>query len=109
MGFKTSIAWAEHTLNVIWGCTPADGDDICGGCYAWVFAERLGLDLWGPNAPRRTFGESYWKEPEAWNRKAEREGRQHLVFTSSMGDVFEDHPTVAQEREKLWALIRRTP
>jgi len=36
-------------------------------------------------------------------------GNPVLVFSSSMCDLFEDHPTITTEREKLWALIRRTP
>lgn len=36
-------------------------------------------------------------------------GQPRLVFSSSMCDIFEDHPTIEAERAKLWALIRATP
>lgn len=55
---------------------------------------------------------NYWKQPLAWNRKAAAEGEVKLVFCSSMADVadvFEDHPTVDQERPRLWDLIKATP
>ena len=44
-----------------------------------------------------------------WNREAEANGIRQRVFCSSMCDVFEDHPTIDAEREKLWPLIRATP
>ncbi len=39
----------------------------------------------------------------------QRLGHRASVFCSSMADVYEDHPTVNQERPKLWRLIEQTP
>lgn len=116
MGDKTIIAWTNHTFNVAWGCTRIDPG--CAHCYAESFAVgRQGLDIWGPNKPRRTFGDKHWAEPLKWDRLAAAgktqsvmgPGAPVLVFSSSMCDVFEDHPTIDRERAKLWDLIRATP
>jgi len=107
MANKTYIAWTRHTFNISWGCTKVGTG--CDGCYADSLSHRYGYDLWGPRKPRRTFGEEYWREPLKWNRLAESEGERHRVFCSSMCDIFEDHPTIDQERVKLWPLIAKTP
>lgn len=101
------ITWCDYTWNLVWGCqriSPA-----CESCYAEAFARRLGKHLWGPSATRQTMSASYWDQPVKWNRRAEKEGVRRKVFCSSMADVFEDHPTVEQERSKLWPLIKATP
>ncbi len=115
MGNETIIAWTNHTFNVAWGCTRIDPG--CANCYADTLSSRYGFDVWGPGKPRRTFGPKHWDEPLKWDRLAREgktvsvagAGRPPLVFTSSMCDVFEDHPTIDQERAKLWPLIRATP
>jgi len=118
MGEKTAIAWTDHTFNIAWGCFKWSPG--CDHCYADTFAKRTGHKVWGPPAttPRRVFGEGHWREPLAWNAEAARAGlrvapdgspRPHLVFCSSMCDVFEDHPTIRAELAKLWPLIRATP
>ena len=115
---QTPIEWTHRrlpdgtslpgfTFNIVWGCQKVS--EGCHHCYADAFARRTGRSLWGPSAPRRTFGESYWKQPLSWQATAERLGHRLNVFCSSMADVFEDHPTVATEREKLWPLIAATP
>jgi protein gp37 len=104
---NTIIAWTDHTFNIAWGCQKVSPG--CANCYAQTLSERFGWDVWGPNAPRRTFGEKHWAEPHKWNHAARRAGRRRRVFCSSMCDIFEDHPTIEQEREKLWRLIRETP
>jgi protein gp37 len=107
MGANSEIQWCEHTFNIAWGCTKVS--DGCKLCYADTLSHRYGFDVWGVDKPRRTFGEKHWNEPLAWNRKAEQAGEIHRVFCSSMCDVFEDHPTLRQEREKLFPLIEATP
>lgn len=118
MSKETEIGWVNRvladgrtipggTFNIVWGCEEAGPE--CKNCYAKVWANRMGYDIWGKHSPRRVLGESYWKQPIAWNRKAAEMGEVKLVFCSSMADVFEDHPTVNQEREKLWPLIEATP
>lgn len=106
MADKTIIAWTDHTFNVAWGCTKISPG--CKNCYADTLSRRYGQAVWGPTNSRRTFGEKHWREPLAWAEQAKRDGRPHRVFTSSMCDVFEDHATIAAERERLWPLIRRT-
>jgi protein gp37 len=114
MGEKTLIAWTDRTFNIAWGCTKIDPG--CANCYADTLSSRYGHDVWGPSKPRRTFGNNHWLEPKEWEIVAASgkpgvlgPGKPHLVFSSSMCDVFEDHPTITQERDKLWPLIRATP
>jgi protein gp37 len=115
MGEKTIIAWTNHTWNLAWGCVKIDPG--CANCYADTLSARYGHDVWGPTKPRRTFGEKHWGEPLGWEALAKAgktasvagPGMPPLVFSSSMCDVFEDHPTITQERAKLWPLIRATP
>lgn len=83
--------------------------DGCKHCYADETAARRGWDVWGKGKARRTFGDKHWAEPLTWNRAAEKEGKRRRVFCSSMCDVFEDHPTIIAQHEKLWPLIRATP
>ena len=107
MSEKTAIQWTDHTFNIAWGCTKVSAG--CTNCYADRDATRYGFDIWGPKTDRRTFGDKHWGEPLKWDRTAANEKRRHRVFCSSMCDVFEDHPTIDAEREKLWPLIRATP
>jgi protein gp37 len=109
MGKETGIGWTDHTFNIAWGCMKVSPG--CKNCYADTFAKRTGHNVWGPKetTSRRTFGAKHWAEPMAWNEAAKREGVRKRVFCSSMCDVFEDHPTIDAEREKLWPLIRATP
>ncbi len=78
-------------------------------CYAERLAARYGHDVWGRRGARRTFGASHWAKPLKWNRDAERQGRRLRVFCASMADVFEDHPALLDERQRLWTLIAQTP
>ncbi len=97
------------TFNIVWGCQRVS--EGCKYCYADTLASRYGFALWGPAATttRRTFGPDYWQRPLLWNRRAQAMGHRVSVFCSSMADIFEDHPVVAHERTKLWALIEHTP
>ncbi len=115
MSNSTAISWTDHTFNIAWGCRRVSPG--CAHCYADTMAIRLGHNVWG-NAPRRTFGPKHWAEPLAWNERAARadlapgvlgNGMPRLVFCGSMCDVFEDHPQINAEREKLWPLIWKTP
>lgn len=105
MGQVTEISWCHHTFNVAWGCTRVS--PACEHCYAEAWAARHGVG-WGPKATRRTFGEKHWADPIRWAKAAKRAGERRRVFCSSMADVFEDHPTIAAERRKLWHLIDET-
>ena len=110
MGGRTAIAWTDSSFNIVNGCEKVSKG--CRHCYAETLDIKFrGGKHWGsaPLGKRQTFGDRHWRQPVIWNRKAAQEGRPHLVFCSSICDVFEDHPIVAQELEKLWPLIRSTP
>lgn len=109
MGKDTSIGWCHHTFNIAWGCTKVSAG--CANCYAEGQSSRWGYDVWGGGSmgKRRTFGKAHWMEPLSWNAAAEKAGVRRRVFCSSMCDVFEDHPVINEERQKLWSLIDRTP
>lgn len=81
----------------------------CEHCYAETFSHRLGLDIWGPTKPRRFFGDKHWNEPLKWDRARTEGGDKHLVFCASMADVFEELPELDKWRDRLFALIERTP
>jgi protein gp37 len=115
---ETAIEWTHRRLpdgsvlpgysfNIVWGCMKVS--EGCKHCYAATLSSRYGFALWGPQAERRTFGEAYWRRPLAWHAEALRQGYRRNVFCSSMADVFEDHPVVEHERQKLWSLIAQTP
>lgn len=110
MAENTIIAWTDHTFSIAWGCMKVSPG--CKHCYADVLSSRYGKGhIWGPpqTTARRTLGDTHWSQPHKWNRQAKAEGRRHRVFSSSMCDNFEDHPTITQERARLWALIEQTP
>jgi protein gp37 len=113
MGEKTQISWCDHTWNIWWGCDKVSAG--CDACYAEAFDHRLGGEHWGPTAPRRFFGDAYWRKPLAWNAAAEKAGVRASVFCSSMADWAEIHqvPEVRERqneaRERLWRLIEETP
>lgn len=106
---RTGIEWCDHTFNIAWGCMKVSPG--CAHCYADTLSHRHGFDVWGPKetTARRTFGTKHWHDPVLWNRAAEKAGVRARVFCSSMCDVFEDHPVIDLERERLWPLIRATP
>ena len=107
MGKDSGIQWTHHTHNIVWGC--AKVSEACKHCYAETFAKRVGLDIWGADKSRRVLSDGYWRQPLKWNRIAAEKGERHRVFCSSMADVFEDHPTVAEQRARLWPIIAETP
>jgi protein gp37 len=100
---------AGYTFNLAWGCLKVSEE--CHYCYAESIAKRYGHHVWGPasTSERRTMSTSYWQQPLLWNRKARESGHRASVFCSSMSDTFEDHPTLARERTRLWLLIEATP
>ncbi len=106
MGKTTGISWTDHTFNPWWGCTKVS--EGCDHCYAETFDKRVGGAHWGKGQPRRVFEDKHWNEPLRWNRDAEGRGVQELVFCASMADVMDDEAPEGQ-RERLWALIDRTP
>ncbi len=108
MSKDSAISWCHHSYNPWWGCFKVS--DGCKNCYAETFSKRTGRDIWGPPATteRRLFGDAHWREPLKWDRAAQEAGERHRVFCASMADVFEDHPAVWNERNRLWDLIAET-
>lgn len=106
MAQHSPIEWTDHSFNPWWGC--AHVSPGCQHCYAETWARRYRYDVWGTHAPRRLFGEQHWRAPLTWNQQAARQQRRSRVFCASMADVFEDHPDVAAERQRLWELIEAT-
>lgn len=71
------------------GCTKVS--DGCKFCYAEKnMSVKLHGVKWGPHGTRVRLSDAGWKEPEKWNRKAERDGVRRRVFCASLADVFED-------------------
>jgi protein gp37 len=104
----SDIEWTYYTFNIVWGCEKVS--PACKFCYAEGTSIWRGFkNLWGPGSERRVLSDSYWREPLKWDAEAKKAGERRRVFCSSMADVFEDHPTVNQQRERLWALIEATP
>lgn len=105
MGENSKIGWTDHTFNPWWGCVEVS--PACDHCYARTFAKRTGHQVWGQHADRRFFGVKHWAEPLKWNARATE--RRQRVFAASMADVFENHPSLSNERARLFALIEQTP
>jgi protein gp37 len=104
---NSSIEWTTHTFNPWWGCEKVSA--ACKHCYAESFAKRVGQKVWGPDAPRRFFGDAHWAEPLKWNRDAEGLADRPRVFCASMADVFEDREELIPHRARLFDLIEATP
>lgn len=109
MGANSAIAWTHHTFNPWRGCTHVSPG--CTNCYAEAQAKRFPdqLGKWGTGGTRVIASESYWRQPERWNRKAEKAGERHRVFCASLADVFEDRPELVEPRWRLFSLIADTP
>lgn len=107
MSKDSAIAWTDHTFNPWWGCQRVSPG--CENCYAEAFAKRVGQKVWGPQSPRRFFGDKHWAEPRAWDLAAANECTRARVFCASMADVFEDREDIAPHRARLFELIEETP
>lgn len=128
MGKDSAIAWTHHTFSPWEGC--AKVSEGCRHCYAETRNARFhpravseqganGIvrgEHWGPYAPRLMRSETYWRQPLAWARAAEKAGERHRVFCASLADVFEertdlnDSPAdLRNARARLFRLIEDTP
>jgi protein gp37 len=107
MAKNSKIEWTHHTFNPWWGCVRVS--PACKHCYAETWAHRLGLGLWGKDAPRRFLSDAYWKQPLAWDKEAATAKTRARVFCASMADVFEDRRDLDAQRARLWEVIARTP
>lgn len=107
MGENSKIEWTDHTFNPWTGCTKIS--EGCKWCYAESWAKRSGLVEWGPKGLRRRTSLSNWHQPVKWNKQAKAARRTAKVFCASLADVFDDHPSIAQDwRDDLWEMIRQT-
>ncbi|HLF28184.1 MAG TPA: phage Gp37/Gp68 family protein [Anaerolineae bacterium] len=106
MGANSKIEWTDHTFNPWWGCVKVSPG--CQHCYAETLSNRFGKGVWGPNKPRRFFGDKHWREPYRWNEQAKAEGAHKRVFCASMADVFEDRRDLDPQRERLYRVIEET-
>lgn len=108
MSEDSKIEWTKHTFNPWSGCTKISAG--CANCYAAATppSMRRGAE-WGDGRERKPASDSYWRQPLAWNRAAEKAGERHRVFCASMADVFEDRADLDPWRERLFALIGQTP
>jgi len=107
MATDSKIEWTHHTFNPWWGCVKIS--PACKHCYAETWAKRVGSDVWGSRADRRFFTDNHWKQPERWNREAEKAGERRRVFCASMADVFERRAELNEPRKRLWPIIESTP
>lgn len=106
MSANSRIEWCDHTFNAWIGCTEVS--PACDHCYARDMASRYGWAKWGVDQPRHRTSPSNWKQPLAWNRKAEREGRRARVFSLSLGD-WADPEVPPPWRSDLFDLVEATP
>lgn len=104
----TTIAWTDKTHNEWIGCQKVTEAE-CGDCYALRWAHRHGLDVWGSLYGSERHLTKTHDNPRRWNKEAQASGKRIKVFCSSLSDVFEPHPQVAEARKRLWALIEETP
>ncbi len=106
MSAETTIGWCDSTFNAWIGCTEVS--PACGPCYAREWAKRYyPAAQWG-GFPRVRTSAATWRQPLAWNRKAERDCARPFVFTNSLADVF-DNQVDPQWRRDLFDLMRETP
>lgn len=109
MAENSKIEWTHATFNAWRGCDKVSPG--CDHCYAETLSGRnpAVLGIWGKDGTRPVAAESYWRQPEKWNRQAEAAGERRRVFCLSLGDVFENRPDLRAPRLRLFDLIRRTP
>jgi protein gp37 len=113
MGARSKIEWTDSTFNPWVGCTKIararGAPSACDFCYAEKWAKRSGQVDWGDH-PRRRTTEGNWRNPIAWNERAEEfqaeHGRRQRVFCASLADVF-DNQVDPSWRSDLFDLIRR--
>lgn len=89
MAENSNIEWTNHTANLWWGCDKIRNNPCCDNCYAESLSKfRNKNRVWGHDVPRRGI-KSIWKNLSKWQNTAASKGIKNLVFTMSMGDIFE--------------------
>lgn len=108
MGADSKIEWTDHTFNPWLGCTKVS--EACKFCYAETWAGRFGTVEWGPGADRKRTSPGNWRQPLKWDKEAAAAGVKRFVFTASLADVFDDHPSIDPLwRAELFRTIAATP
>lgn len=108
MGKDSGIEWTHHTFNPWSGCEKVSAG--CAHCYAAALPPGMRRHAeWGKDRPRVMASESYWIQPLAWNRAAEKAGERHRVFCASVADVFEAREGLDGARSRLFDLVYETP
>lgn len=105
MGLST-IQWTRYTFNAWLGCRKVAPE--CQNCYITTTPTFKFRGLAHGPVRIRT-AESTWKQPLAWNRKAQREGVRERVFSLSLGDWLDDENVPIEWFADLLRLIRDTP
>lgn len=108
MGETTTIGWTDKTHNEWIGCQKVTQEE-CGDCYAWRWAVRHGMQVWGSLYGSDRHLTKTHDNPRRWNREVQALGIRYKVFCASLSDVFEPHPQVVDARLRLWTFIEETP
>lgn len=104
---NSKIAWCHATFNPWLGCTEVSPG--CDHCYAKTLTtNRMGLSVWGPEAPRNHTSKQYWRQPFVWDRAAEKAGESARVFCGSLCDVMERREELNPWRRDLYDVVERT-
>lgn len=107
MGETTKIEWADATFNPWIGCTRVSPG--CANCYAEALMDkRWGKVKWGKGQPRQRTSDANWRQPLAWNRKAEKAAKIARVFCASLADWLDPEVDPGWVADLL-SLIARTP
>lgn len=111
MGENSQISWTDHTYSPWYGCQKVS--PACAHCFAEdLMARRFKRVTWGQvgagAGTRARAAESTRRAPIAWNAKAARDGTHPLVFSLSLGDVF-DNQIPVEWRVELFDMIEATP
>lgn len=107
MAENSEISWTDNTWNPWIGCTKVSAG--CKNCYAERdFDKRRHVVEWGKGNPRKRTTDAYWKQPLAWNRKAEKEGTRPRVFCASLADWLDPEVPIEWFMD-LMGLIAVTP
>jgi protein gp37 len=98
MGEITKIEWCDHTFNPWIGCTKVGSP--CEFCYAEeLMDKRYGRVVWGPHGERVRTSPSTWANLRKWNKAASEAGVIRLVFSLSLGDIWDNQVPPAWRRE----------
>ena len=109
MATETEISWTDSTFNPWIGCSKVSAG--CQNCYAETMDRRFkwgGVLHWGPDTKPIITSQSEWAKPLKYQREAEKNNTIHRLFCGSLHD-FADTRAPKGARERLWALVRRTP